>query len=449
MTQLTEEQIAALSPDPASLKAGKDLAAEKKWVSFAYNERVLWGEIKGSGSQPYRTQIDLIHTAFKCSCPSRKFPCKHGLGLFLLFVRSQSLFQETHIEPVWVKEWIDKRSTRVEKQAAEEKPSTPVEEEKKVKQKAKTQQKRYSEMASGVAELEIWLKDLLRGGFLSIPAKEAQFWQKTAARMIDAKVPGLGNMVKEFQEIDFYTGNSWQEEVLYQTSRIFLLLEGFKRIETLPPLIQEDVKSLIGVSRNQKELFDDPAAETVKDTWLVLGRQREVTDENLTIQRDWVYGMKSSRFALVLNFAFRNAPMTSLLMPGIATEAELVFYPGNYPLRAAVKMQGANKAKLDTPYFLENWEAVQDNHSTILGKFPWADSIPMFIGHVLPVRNASTWYLKDQLGYIMPLHTGFDIEKLYQILAISGGRAVHVAFLRQKDTIFPLGVWFDGKYTLV
>ena len=33
---------------------------------------------------PYRTVADLAGPASKCTCPSRKFPCKHALGLMLV-----------------------------------------------------------------------------------------------------------------------------------------------------------------------------------------------------------------------------------------------------------------------------------------------------------------------------------------------------------------------------
>jgi hypothetical protein len=81
----TAEQILKLAPDAVSAKAAQGLLAPKKWTSLGANESVLWGACQGSGANPYQTQIDLAEPAFKCSCPSRKFPCKHGLALFLLF----------------------------------------------------------------------------------------------------------------------------------------------------------------------------------------------------------------------------------------------------------------------------------------------------------------------------------------------------------------------------
>ncbi len=91
----SEQQVETLAPDAASLKAGKALSNANQWLVKQINERVLWGEIKGSGSKPYRTQIDLQNIAYKCSCPSFKFPCKHGIGLMLAFAKQPTHFSKT------------------------------------------------------------------------------------------------------------------------------------------------------------------------------------------------------------------------------------------------------------------------------------------------------------------------------------------------------------------
>ena len=81
---LTPDQITALAPDAASLKAGRGLATRRKWESAGGDGDVLWGLAMGSGKEPYQTRVSLADFATKCSCPSRKFPCKHALGLMFL-----------------------------------------------------------------------------------------------------------------------------------------------------------------------------------------------------------------------------------------------------------------------------------------------------------------------------------------------------------------------------
>src|SRR5262245_29494406 len=122
----TAEQIIALAPDAASAKSGQGLATARKWISLGCTEQMTWGECQGSGKDPYRTQIDLSEPAFRCTCPSRKFPCKHALGLFLLFAAQANVFTEKS-SPVWAGEWIESRAKRSQQRAkrqaeAEEKP---------------------------------------------------------------------------------------------------------------------------------------------------------------------------------------------------------------------------------------------------------------------------------------------------------------------------------------
>ena len=57
--KFTESQIQNLAPDDASFKAGKALSGKNQWLAASFTERSLWGEIKGSGSKPYQTQVDI------------------------------------------------------------------------------------------------------------------------------------------------------------------------------------------------------------------------------------------------------------------------------------------------------------------------------------------------------------------------------------------------------
>ena len=77
------EQLAA---DQASLKAAAGLAKPASWsgVGASPDGALVWGECAGSGANPYRVMGDLRDMGNKCTCPSRKFPCKHVLALFWL-----------------------------------------------------------------------------------------------------------------------------------------------------------------------------------------------------------------------------------------------------------------------------------------------------------------------------------------------------------------------------
>ncbi|MEJ7587631.1 MAG: SWIM zinc finger family protein [Ferruginibacter sp.] len=171
---LSEDQILALAPDEASKKAGRDLSGITKWVSKGINEQALWGECQGSGSKPYQTQVDLRSLSFKCSCPSRKFPCKHGLGLLFLHEKHPGLFTDRE-EPAWVAEWMKKKQEREEKKV--EKTEQPVDEAAQLKRR----QAREKSVDNGIAELLRWTKDIIRNCIITIPEKGENFlpqWPK-------------------------------------------------------------------------------------------------------------------------------------------------------------------------------------------------------------------------------------------------------------------------------
>jgi uncharacterized Zn finger protein len=105
------------------------------------------GEKSKGVVNPYQTQIDLTNTAFKCSCPSRKFPCKHGLGLLFWLPKNGEISSAIE-EPSWVSEWMNKRSAKVNKPevSTEEEISPEVllaQAEKQAQAKAKRQEERY------------------------------------------------------------------------------------------------------------------------------------------------------------------------------------------------------------------------------------------------------------------------------------------------------------------
>src|SRR5215213_1675944 len=82
----TTRQVLALAPDAKSVSAARALTTPRTWSELGCTDSLVFGKCQGSGKQPYQVTVDLTEPAFRCTCPSRKFPCKHGLALLLLWV---------------------------------------------------------------------------------------------------------------------------------------------------------------------------------------------------------------------------------------------------------------------------------------------------------------------------------------------------------------------------
>ncbi len=444
MNSITEEQVVSLAPDAASLKAGKALAVENKWLTLAFNDRVLWGEVQGSGKDPYRTQVDLGQMASKCSCPSRKFPCKHGLGLLLLFAKPSPAFQSPPEEPAWVSEWMDKRQTKAEK-AAEPVVASPATDEQKEKDRQKRQQERLRKVQGGVTELGQWLRDMVRTGTLNVPERGYRHFDQTAARMVDAQATGLANAVKAFNAIP-YAGSDWQSQVLEQCTKLFVWTEAFKNLDSLPIPVQEDIKTALGWNRSAKDL--DAEGEVVTDDWLVLGRlTRE--EERITVQQNWLWGHQTNRIALVLNFAYQNAGIETPLVPGTSSRAELRFFPSAFPFRAIVSNHSGYSTLDTAPPAFANWLEAEAFLNQIWLAQPWADQIPLWIQTVSLVRVGDQWLLRDTENRVVPLSEEFYEMKIFHLLALGGGNPLTLSVRYSDGTVYPLGIWLDDQYQLL
>jgi len=81
----SRERIEQLAPDAASAKAGLGLAKPAQWRTLGRSDQVIWGECQGSGANPYQVRVALANAVYRCTCPSRKQPCKHTLALLYLY----------------------------------------------------------------------------------------------------------------------------------------------------------------------------------------------------------------------------------------------------------------------------------------------------------------------------------------------------------------------------
>ncbi|KAA3437150.1 SWIM zinc finger family protein [Rufibacter hautae] len=385
---LTEDQITQLAPDAASVKAGQQLATNSKWVTKAIHEKAMWGDCQGSGKNPYRTVVDLQNMAFKCSCPSRKFPCKHGLGLLYLHARTPSVFEATQDVATDVQEWLTKRAGKAE--AKEEKETMAAPKKLDTKAQERRSEEREKKVAAGLEELRMWLKDLVRNGIHQVPSVSQSFHRPITARMVDAQAPAIANSLNRLSQLPFHQ-EGWQKPFLRKLSSLYLLTEAFKNSENVSPLLQTEIRTLIGWNTGKEQVLQQ---EGLQDTWLVLSRELEEEDR-LTTERIWLFGLKSQRFALLLNFyPLGQMPQFSIVV-GSAISAEVVFYSAVFSLRALLKNQhgmGVSEVPIAEP----NFKVVLQKVAEALSVQPFMEQIPFLVEQVRVVHQKGVWYLVDK-----------------------------------------------------
>ncbi len=435
----TTEQVLALSPDAKSTKNGKSLANLSKWQTLGCTDSATWGECRGSGKNPYRTQIDLTEPAFRCSCPSRKFPCKHAIALFLLLAGQSESFAD-HSPPAWVQEWLEKRSQttqkKQEKQAATL--ADPVAQAKRV-------EKREAKIQAGLVDLDLWLRDLMRQGLATAQSQPYRFWDQPAARMVDAQAPALARRLREMASLT-HGDADWPSRLLAELGQLHLLIQGYQRQETLPAAVVEELRSQLGWTQKQDELLamakePNSSHETLNDTWAVLGL-RSYEEDNLRVQRVWLQGDKG-RSALILSFAYGSNPIDVSLIPGTMIEADLVFYPGLYPLRALVQDRGEATSLSSIPAGVA-FDAAMTVYGRAKAENSWLEEFPLVLKDVVVCLPNAGLTLRDPNGRQLVVHPSF--AKTWELMALSGGHPVTLMGEWDGRTVFPLSVWVDDRF---
>jgi len=433
MPKFGVDQVKTLAPDPASLKAGQGLADVRHWIELGSSEAALWGMCKGSANEPYKVRVDLSNNGSACTCPSRKFPCKHALGLMLLAAASPKKLVESE-PPAWVAEWLGKRAERSQAPAKRTEPKTG--DESRQKDAARRAAKREKLVETGISALERWLCDFARLGLAHAQNAPAAFWEDQISRMVDSQLPGAARMIREMSTLPG-TRVDWAEIMLLRLGRLHLLIKAYRKIDLLPDESQQDVRSLLGWIVIQEELIAD--SQGVFDDWLVMdSRTDEDEKTGLRTQVNWLWGKASQRPAQILNFAYRSQPMDTSLVPGQVLRGELVYYPGAYPLRSVFKeKQIVQNAFL--PAGFEALESFLDAYASALGKNPWLENFPVVLENVVPIPMEQTWFLRDSNNQGLPLAAHF--ASTWELFALAGGHPLTVFGLWDGFSFSPLTSW--------
>ncbi|MFO0900380.1 MAG: SWIM zinc finger family protein [Pirellulales bacterium] len=415
---ISREDVLRLAPDASSAKSGQELGQDRKWMSRGGDSQGLWGECQGSGKLPYQVRVDLSDLATKCSCPSRKFPCKHALGLLLLHVEKPVA---STAPPAWVVEWRASREARAAQVAEKPKRATAASDP---AASAKRRGERWDRVKSGLADLKTWAEDLVRVGIASAPGKGFEFFDHQARRLVDAQAPGAARWVRELGSCAA-AGEGWQGPFLERLSLLHLMTVAAERADSLPSTVRADLEATLGLTVAAAELDQLPA---LRDDWQVVSHEVEL-DDRLRVQRHWLFGRKHRRTALHLSFAHGNAPLDGRLRLGESYDAELVFYPGS-GMRAALRGDFAPAA--EAPWNgCDSLAELLDRYAHGLADCPWLESLGLPLVAVAPQRGSSGWLLCDRAGEGLPLRAAEP--SIMALLAVSGGNPVDIA------------VEFDGR----
>ena len=320
------DAVLGLAPDASSANAARGLAAGGRWEARGPRRHGALGPGPRQRLDAVPDGIDVAGPAYRCSCPSRKVPCKHALGLMLLHAGSPDAVPEADAPP-WVREWLESRRERAERSAARGEARGAPDAEAQARRAAQ----RAGRVEQGLAELERWLSDLVRGGVAAAPSRSYAYWDAAAARLVDAQAPRLARRVRELAGAAL-ARDEWTERLVGDLGRLALLSTPRATSTSCRPTSRAEVRSQLGFTVATEDVA---RGEPVRTTGTSSGRCWSRRSACAPAARGWSASTADAG-ALLMAFAAGTQPLEPALAPGTIHHAALAWYPGAPPTRALV-----------------------------------------------------------------------------------------------------------------
>ncbi|WP_439363288.1 SWIM zinc finger family protein [Bradyrhizobium sp. DASA03005] len=403
--------VEQLATDQSSLKAAAGLAKPAKWsgVGASQDGALIWGECAGSGANPYRVMADLRDLGNKCTCPSRKFPCKHVLGL--LWLNAEAIVPFVPAEtPAWVSDWLGRRrgtsaakpgsnappagdkDVRAARAAEPEVAEDPKDIARREAQAARRSEETERAILDALDALEQWIGDQLRLGLSGFIDDATARCRRIAARLVDGKAAVLAGRIDELPSrlLALAAGDRPRAAVV-ELGKLVLLARAFRAAPR-----DAEIRRAVAASETRETVLSDPQALRVDARWEVLAEQVQTRRDGLVSQTTWLLNLAPNgpRFAMLLDFFPASAGRRgSVFTPGDRFQAELVLYPSQQPLRALLVRRDASE---ETPAL--EWPAADtalgDALTRPLLAEPWVIEMPLLLpqGRIARDETGGAWW---------------------------------------------------------
>jgi uncharacterized Zn finger protein len=458
---LTFERIEALAPDQASLAAARKLLKPSYWPTLTEGEGLAWGECQGSGATPYRVVINEADAGYKCTCPSRKFPCKHALALMWMRADRSAAFASASV-PDWVKDWLSRRrgtsneaSKTQEEAKSKTKPSIrlteipeagadadPKAEQRAAAARERNRLEREATVLAGLEDLDTWLSDQAQHGMANFIAQTAQVCRTIAQRLVDAKAPGLAVRLDALPTRLFtLPGPARPSAAIRELGQVHLISQAYRRTSELPELLAADARQAVGWSVTREALLDDSETVRVNAKWRVFAALSEAQPDRLRRVETWLWRQNGAdgmpQCAVLIDFVpISTGAAVGGYLIGDQIEAELSFYRSTIPLRAQINTLKSGAEQTSEPLTLptEGLSASYAKYEHALAQLPWLGTIPLSFRMANVRRHGEQLYLyDDESGLSLPLATS---------------QANHASPLASLDCIDGIGLWNGYEFTL-
>jgi hypothetical protein len=351
--------------------------------------------------------------------------------------------------------WAEKTS-----QSAVAPPLKQATEAEKTAAKIQRRHERLERAAHGLDDLENWLLDTMRRGLAATLSEDPAALQHIATRMAELsrllRVTTLGNTGNTTGLKSLLQPSSkmlmlrpdWLEKTASLLAQCYLAVRAFKRRDDLEESMLYDLQTFIGINIRKEEVMS--WNDGLEDTWAVAGQQEEIVEDHNKMRKTWLWGLESTRFALLIDYNFNQQGFPPGLETGHFYKGKIAYYPSAYPQRALVPdnltTQKAAWGSI-TIQGISNFEKFAEIYAEVLATQPWLLTFPVLFSEVSAVRQQDRFYLMDCEKSLLPIQAMENTA--WQILALSAGQPVVVFGVWDGTGFIPLSVLANERLVIL
>jgi hypothetical protein len=314
-----------------------------------------------------------------------------------------------------------------------------------------------------------WLQDLIEAGLGREEPTRPAFWHEQAARLVDAKLPGLA---RRFRRVTLWPASdmAWAPMVLVELGRIHLLVQAALQAGGLPAEVREELALALRPAPKHETLM--ARTQPVEDCWRVIGRRVSMEplgpNQRMRVAETWLLGQGTGRTGVHLGFSpersskVGSAPAADPIHPlaelleGTPAGVAAHFTSRIAPQRLLFRQPGPKFAPvtgaLEIPWMKSLTEA-RAAHLEQLDPLPWLEQFPILVQGLTPLTEdearaagcldlrgafpAARW-VRDAAGECAPVSPLLPEQAWWRWLAFS----------RQVGAVGCFGVWDPAPYML-
>ena len=364
--KLDKEKILAMSPNASAVANAKKICSNGSFVKLAHSsdDTFYMGECKGSGKSNYIVSADFVdeeNPIIRCTCPSRQFPCKHGLAL-LFEIADEKIFEECEIPEDILAKREKKEKAKAKKESAEKTEGTEKEKKAPSKVSKAARTKKINKQIEGLDLIKKITSQLLKVGLSTMGTVSLKEYKDIVKQLGDYYLPGPQVLFQRLMlEVQEYKED--QDTKHYQQA-----LDCLKKLRAIEKKGREYLKAEL--EKENLEISDNTLYEDLGGVWKLeqlndLGLKKEnakllqlafeVTyDEASKIYTDYGYwiDIESGEISYTANYR----PLSALKYIkqddsnfSLVTVPTLTYYPGG--LNKRIRWASANFEEKDKTSF--------------------------------------------------------------------------------------------------